>query len=78
MPQSRQTFKTHTGALCLPLVSREGKDGSNSSYRVPLRGSIRITIRGSREWKNGSNVSCNCTPFLHSLVTKGRFKEPYN
>ena len=27
----------------------------------------------SREWKNGSNSSYNCTPFLHSLLTKGRF-----
>ena len=47
--------------------------------RVPLKGSIRITIRGimglsivtlylplvSREWKNGSNSSYNCTPFPH-------------
>ena len=31
----------------------------------------------SREWKNGSNSSYNnCTPFLHSLLTKGRFKGP--
>ena len=28
----------------------------------------------SREWKNGSNSSYNCTPFLHSLLTKGKFK----
>ena len=27
----------------------------------------------SREWKNGRNSSFNCTPFLHSLLTKGRF-----
>ena len=26
----------------------------------------------SREWKNGSNSSYTCTPFLHSLLTKGR------
>ena len=26
----------------------------------------------SREWKNGSNGSYNCTPFLHSLLTKGK------
>ena len=26
----------------------------------------------SREWKNGSNSSCNCTPFLRSLLTKGK------
>ena len=24
----------------------------------------------SREWKSGSNSSYNCTPFLHSLLTK--------
>ena len=24
-----------------------------------------------REWKNGSNSSYNCTPFLHSLLSKG-------
>ena len=28
----------------------------------------------SREWKNGSNSSYNCTPFLHSLLTKGKPK----
>ena len=27
----------------------------------------------SREWKNGSNSSYNCTPFLHSLLTKGKY-----
>ena len=27
---------------------------------------------GCREWKNGSNSSYNCTPFLHSLLTKGK------
>ena len=26
----------------------------------------------STEWKNGSNSSYNCTPFLHSLLTKGK------
>ena len=26
----------------------------------------------SREWKNGSNISYNCTPILHSLLTKGK------
>ena len=29
----------------------------------------------SREWKNGSNSSYNCTPFLHSLLTKARQKD---
>ena len=26
----------------------------------------------SREWKNGSNSSYNCTPFLHSLLTDSK------
>ena len=26
----------------------------------------------SREWKNGSNSSYNCTLFLHCLLTKGK------
>ena len=26
----------------------------------------------SRKWKNGSNSSYNCTPFLHPLLTKGK------
>ena len=26
----------------------------------------------SMEWKNGSNSGYNCTPFLHSLLTKGK------
>ena len=29
----------------------------------------------SREWKNGSNSSYSCTPFRHSLLTKGRKKK---
>ena len=29
----------------------------------------------SREWKNGSNSSYNGTPFLHSLLTKGKYLE---
>ena len=28
----------------------------------------------SRKWKNGSNSSYNRTPFLHSLLTKGKFR----
>ena len=28
----------------------------------------------SREWKNGSHSSYSCTPFLHSLRTKGKKK----
>ena len=29
----------------------------------------------SREWKNGSNSSHNCTPFLHFLLTKAKMKD---
>ena len=29
----------------------------------------------SREWRNGSNSSYNGTPFLHSLLTKGKFSK---
>ena len=28
----------------------------------------------SREWKNGSNSGYNCTPFLHSLLTEGKYR----
>ena len=55
-------------------VTGEGEDprasgfGASNSFRLflPLV---------SREWKNGSNSSYNCTPFLHSLLTKGKFWE---
>ena len=30
----------------------------------------------SREWKNVSSSSYNCTPFLHSLLTKGKLYDP--
>ena len=36
----------------------------------------RILPLVSREWKNGSNSSYNCTPFLHSLLTKGKELQP--
>ena len=29
----------------------------------------------SREWKNGSNSSYNCTPFLHFPLTKGKIQD---
>ena len=35
------------------------------------RGSCNLPLV-SREWKNGSSSSYNCTPFLHSLLTKGK------
>ena len=37
--------------------------GLSSSDGLPLVG---------REWKNGSKCSYNCTPFLHSLLTKDK------
>ena len=39
----------------------------NSDPTVPL-----VLPLVGREWKNGSNSSYNCTPFLHSLLTKGK------
>ena len=30
----------------------------------------------TKEWKNGSNSSYNCTPFLHSLLTKAKSLGP--
>ena len=35
--------------------------GGHTPLNLPL---------ASREWKNGRNSSYNCTPFLHSLLTK--------
>ena len=37
---------------------------------------VRKLALVSREWKNGSNSSYNCTPFLHSLLTKGKESPP--
>ena len=42
-----------------------------------LRVSCFVPPLVSREWKNGRNSSHNCTPFLRSLVTKGKlFDKP--
>ena len=38
---------------------------------MPLRSVFLPLV--SREWKNGRNSSYNCTAFLHSLLTKGKF-----
>ena len=37
-----------------------------------LYGSLFLPLV-SRDWKNGSNSSYNCTPFLHSLLTRGKY-----
>ena len=34
---------------------------------------INLPLFG-REWMNSSNSSYNCTPFLHSLLTKGKLR----
>ena len=49
---------------------------------VPFKGDPYIVGFGvrvylplvSRGWKRGSNSSYTCTPFLHSLLTKGRLR----
>ena len=46
------------------LVTYKPSRGDGCLHDLPLV---------SREWKNGSNSSYNCTPFLHSLLTKGKF-----
>ena len=38
--------------------------------QVPIR--YQVLPLASREWKNGSDSSYNCTPFLHSLLAKGK------
>ena len=42
--------------------------------QVPIR--YQVLPLASREWKNGSDSSYNCTPFLHSLLTKGNIRSP--
>ena len=44
---------------------------SNSSESLRIWGNLSLV---SREWRNGSNRSYNCTPFLHSLLTKGKVR----
>ena len=46
---------------------------SSSAIRVVVLGLEDLPLV-SREWKNGSNSSYNCTPFLHSLLTRGKKK----
>ena len=53
-------------------VGDPGPTGDAPETPKPLAGLDLPLV--SREWKNGSNSSYNCTPFLHSLLTKGRLK----
>ena len=46
-----------------PVTDHDLNASSAAAFFLPLV---------SREWKNGSNSSYNCTPFLHSLLTKGK------
>ena len=44
-----------------------------SRASLPAQQSTRPSLPlVSREWKIGSNSSYNCTPFPHSLLTKGK------
>ena len=43
--------------------------------RGPFKGQINLPLV-SREWRNGSNSSYNCTPVLHSLLPKGKLTDP--
>ena len=53
-----------------------GKMGHHKTRKTKKTNIIRIYLPlVSREWKNGSNSSYNCTPFLHSLLAKGKYRE---
>ena len=53
-------------AVCLSVNTRVLR---SSGFRFAPRYTLPLV---SREWRNGSNSSYNCTPFLHSLLTKGK------
>ena len=59
-----------------PKLMRYRKLPAHRAFDVRAQGTLdsgAITLPlVSREWKNGSNSSYNCTPFLHSLLTKGK------
>ena len=63
--------------LLLDTVLARKHPHPNTSTHRPQEGPELQTLfflpLVSREWKNGSNSSYNCTPFLHSLLTKGKF-----
>ena len=83
------TYELHVSLQTFRIaLYRAGVTGpqfpDSARYKVKLRGSAQMlmSLRSaslslplvSREWKNGSNGSYNCTPFLHSLPTKGKFQ----
>ena len=49
--------------LCMVLAPQTLHSGTCTTLNLPLV---------SREWKNGSYSSYDCTPFLRSLLTKGQ------
>ena len=58
-------FRLRHGELCKGRLEEVGCKHNS------LRGEIYLPLV-SREWKNGSNSSYNCTPFLHSVLAKGK------
>ena len=60
-----------TCSTCVRLASCVVQSSSGVPLRVPEFLEPFYLPLVSREWKNGSNSSYNCTPFLHSLLTKG-------
>ena len=48
-----------------------GHDNSNKMRQTCAANLPLVT----RAWKTGSNSSYDCTPFLHSLLTKGKQRE---
>ena len=51
-----------------------GGEGAGAGEALPVFGFGFNLPLVSREWKTGSNSSYNCTPFLHSLLTKGKLR----
>ena len=62
----------HTPELCC-LVHLFFQDSDFRSPSPTSHGVLLPLPLVSREWKNGSNSSSTCTPFLHSQLTKGRY-----
>ena len=58
--------------LCTVLSSLLSGRGEEGFKGVAVWGLNYLPLV-SREWKNGGS-SNNCTPFLHSLLTKGKIR----
>ena len=50
----------------------EGSSERHSTAQFFFEGALYLPLV-SRAWKKGSNSSYNCTPFLHALLTKGKY-----